>query len=256
MKTPPLLVFGAALSVGAILMLGLRGPARSQPEPARSVGVPLPYSREGASIPSMPPALIKRRQEQLRRFLEAHAVKDPKTQEALTSYFAELQRSRAQVFVTNRALLSTLRSEPDGKAQAQPDSKSATDAKMQEAVKAYQSAIKDYATSRSEGEKDLAKSLGQKWTPRMRALLIGMGAIGEASPIVPIWGAYSTASAPQVAAQEVKRVAALKKIQMANKDCCGIQKHSAGTAKVNKTRQKGARPESQPATAIMDLGKH
>lgn len=249
MKTRPLLAFGAALSAGAILMLGLRAPepARSQPEPARSGGIPVPYMRDGASIPSMPPALIKRRQEQLRGFLEAHAVKDPKTQESLTRYFGELQRSRAQVFVANRSLLSTLRTSPGAKT----DSKPATEAQVQEAVKAYQGAIKNYETARAEGEKELAKSLGEEWTPRMRALLVGMGALGEASPVVPMWGAYSAVSSPPVAAGETKKVAAIKKIQMAQEDCCGGQKQGVGAAVVDKTHQKGSRPESQPAPPII-----
>ncbi len=232
MKTRPILAFGAALSAGAFLMLGLRAP-----EPARSQGVPAPYFRDGVSAPAMPPALVKRRQEQLRNFLEAHDVKDAKVQDGLDRYFGELQRARVEVLEANRALLKTLHTPFGTKTAPEP----ASDVRVQEAVKTYQDAVKKYGVAREKGEKDLATSLGEEWTPRMRALLVGMGAMGEASPIVPIWGAYAVDPAPQTAVEkgrkaDLRAISAedIKKIQEANaKACCGGENQNSTPAKAN-----------------------
>lgn len=227
MKTRSVLAFGAALSAGALLMLTLR-----DPQPARSQGVPAPY--RAASV-SLPPALVERRQEQLRSFLTAHDIKDSKVQDALTRYFGQLQKARAEVFTANRVILATLRTPPLPKAGTKPVYQPATDAQVQEAVKTFQGAVQNYETKRAEAEKDLAKTLGKEWTPRLRALLLAMGAIGEPSPIVPTWGAYNAQPDPQVLTQDTRgqdekttqsptSFDAIKKIQKANADaCCGGQ---------------------------------
>ncbi len=255
MKTHPILTFGAALSAGAFLMLGLRAPepARSQPESARSQGVPAPYFREGAAAPAIPPALARRRQEQLRNFLEAHNVKNAKVQNSLNLYFGELQRARAEVMEANRALLRILRTPSN----SQTASKPARDEQVQEAVKTYQEAVSKYGVARAKGEKELAKSLGEEWTPRLRALLAGMGALGEVSPVTSIWGAYAVDPASQTAANQGEKPDALatdpediKKIQEANAEaCCGGQSQNSTTAKANGSRSIASRGVTPPRGA-------
>lgn len=192
MKRNSVIFFFGAMSVGIALTWLMRSP-----QVARSQDLPAPYQKDVAAPPPMPPALVERRQEQLRQFLSTHGVKEAKAQEALSSYFGELQRSRAQVIGSNRVLISLLKTPENGKG--------ATDTQIQGALKEYQDAINEYEKVREASAKKLSQNLDKEWTPRLRALLIGMGALGEPSPILPLWG-VPTMVAPVVAdAPKTKR---------------------------------------------------
>ena len=176
MQKSLIIALGAALLAAVVLIFVLRPPRPDQGQQTANSLAPI------AVEAPLPAALVEKRQKQMRAFLVDHDVKDAKTQRALEDYFGELQSARAQVVTSNQALMSALRAEPNAPSAAKMSPS------VQQAMGRYHKAVQLYDKRRTGGEKQLAQLLGKAWTPHLRALLIGMGAIGEPSPIVSTMG--------------------------------------------------------------------
>lgn len=178
MKHHNKIIAGAAglLATGSVWALLAGSPKSAGFQAAATVDV-------APGLAALPPQLQRRREQSLRTFLAEHGATDKSVQDAIITHLSERQESRRRVFEANRKLLAAL--EIDNK---QP----ASETQVSSLAKEYETALDAFNKHRKKAEAGLDANIGFSKSVRLRALLLALGAVGEAPPLLSMWNLAGT----------------------------------------------------------------
>jgi len=148
--------------------------------PASAAAAPV---AQGTGRPDSPElaALKAQRQTQriaaLKSFLTAHNVTEEKAQSLIIEQVLAQEEARRQLQEAGRQLFPVM-----GRQGMPP----ATEQQTATQIAAYEKAVLIYRDARQKSAEALEKHLAYSKTPRLRALLLALGLIGEAPPVISL----------------------------------------------------------------------
>jgi hypothetical protein len=113
----------------------------------------------------------------LKEFLTAHNVSEEATQTAIINQIYTQEEARRQIQEAGRKLLPVL---------GRKGMPVATEAQANAALVEYEKAVKAFAETRRQGGETLATQVGADKNPRLRALLVVLGLIGDGPTVLPL----------------------------------------------------------------------